>query len=215
MTGRSARIAILGGAFDPFHVGHIALARAAQVALTPDEFRLMPTGRSWQKPGQQTSAEHRLAMARIGAAELPGVSVDDREVRRQGPTYTVETLRELRAELGAHTCLILLLGSDQLHNLHTWWHYEELLALANLAITQRELTRLTNFPAPVEALVNAHGRDALSGAAAGELVFFRMPVTPVSSTHLRQALATGGPVDELVPRAVLDYIQANSLYRAH
>ncbi|MEZ5650304.1 MAG: nicotinate (nicotinamide) nucleotide adenylyltransferase [Burkholderiaceae bacterium] len=208
------RIAIFGGAFDPPHVGHLALARAAGVALAFDELRLMPTGRSWQKPGQRTGATHRLAMARLAAAELPGAVVDDREVSRDGPTYTVETLRELRAEVGPLVSLILLLGSDQLHNLHTWWHHEELLTLANLAVTQREMTRLADFPPPVESLLEHHGRQALSGAAHGELVFFRMPATPVSSSRLRHALAGGEPVDALLPRSVLEYIRRHALYLA-
>jgi nicotinate-nucleotide adenylyltransferase len=216
MTHPSAgtkRIAILGGAFDPFHIGHVALARAAREALVLDELVLMPTGHSWQKPGQRTPAEHRLAMARLAAAELGGVTVDDREVVRDGPTYTVETLRALRAELGPGACLILLLGSDQLHNLATWWHYEELLDLANLAVTQRESTPLTELPPPVEALLEKAGRQALSGAPAGEIVFFRMPPTPVSSTALRRAIARSEPVQELLPAGVLDYIHRHRLYR--
>lgn len=214
-TGANPRVAVFGGAFDPIHVGHMALARAARVALRLDTVHLMPTGESWQKPGQRTAARHRLAMTRIAAAGLEGAVVDDREVRRDGPTYTVETLRAMRAELGPSTCLILLLGSDQLHNLASWWHYEELLDLANLAVTQRDQVALRAFAEPVEALLARHGRDALSGAAAGELVFFRMPVTPVSSTRLRKALAAGEPVAELLPPGVHQYILEHGLYGTH
>ncbi|MEZ5739467.1 MAG: nicotinate (nicotinamide) nucleotide adenylyltransferase [Burkholderiaceae bacterium] len=209
----TTRIGLFGGSFDPIHVGHLALLRAAEVALDLSRIILMPTGRSWQKSGQRTPAGDRLAMTRLAVRGHDRWEVDDREVRRDGPSYTVDTLRSLRAELGPDVVLVLLLGSDQLHNLHTWDRHTELFELANLAITRREQVALRDFPPPVEALVVKHGRDALSGSPAGELVFFSMPAAPVSSTRLRQALAAGEPVAELIPAAVLDYIRLNGLYR--
>lgn len=208
------RIGLLGGTFDPIHIGHLALARAACEALRLDEMRLIPTGRSWQKDGATASSEQRLEMARLAIGDTPGWSVDDRELRRVGPTYTVDTLRELRVETGPDSALVLVLGSDQLHNLATWHRYRELLTFAHIAATQRGMRRLAEFEPEVEALLVAHGRDALpDDEAAGSIVFFRMPPVPVSATALRAAFSRGERPVELLPARVLDYIEHHHLYQ--
>lgn len=212
MTRR--RLGLLGGTFDPIHVGHLALARSARAALRLDEVVLLPTGASWQKSGVAAAPEQRLAMARLAVGKEPGLSVSDREVRRDGPSYTVDTLSELRAELGPDVALVLLLGSDQLRNLHTWHRWRELCSYAHLACTQRERVSLAQLPDPVEALVREHGREALPDAPAGAVVFFSMPPVPVSATAVRAQLARGERPDGLVPPAVLDYIGSHRLYRS-
>ena len=211
------RIGLLGGSFDPVHVGHLALARAAQVALGLTGMIFMPTGQSWQKQQQRTAPQHRLAMVRTAvnnaAAAEAGWQVDDREVLRDGPTYTIETLISLREELGPDTALVLLMGSDQLRNLATWHRYEELLTYCHIGATQREQIALHDFPPPVEALLDAHGRDALSNRPAGDIVFFRMPAVPVSSTRLRAGLTAGESFPELLPQGVDTYIDQHALYQ--
>lgn len=207
------RIGLLGGTFDPIHVGHLALARAAQQALPLDEVRFLPTGHSWQKQGAATAAGHRLAMTRLAVGDTPGWTVDTREIDRAGATYTVDTLRELREELGPEPALVLLLGSDQMRNLATWHRYRELLRHAHIAATQRGPHRLAEFDPRVEVLVATHGCDALPDAPAGAIVFFRMPPVPVSATGLREALARGERPAELLPAPVLDYIDRHHLYQ--
>jgi nicotinate-nucleotide adenylyltransferase len=207
------RIGLLGGTFDPIHVGHLALARAARIALPLDEVRLIPTGQPWQKGPGVAAATHRQAMAQLAARAEPWLSVDSREVLRPGLTYTVDTLAELRAQEGSAAALILLLGSDQLRNLATWHRHERLLELAHIAVTQRGSFALTDLPLAVEALVQQHGRDALPDEPCGSIVFFRMPPVPVSSTVLRQQLAEGARPVELLPMGVLDYIDRHGLYR--
>jgi len=207
------RIGLLGGTFNPIHVGHLALARAARVALQLDAVRLIPTGQPWQKGPGITPATHRLAMTQLAARAEPWLSVDNREVLRSGLTYTVDTLAELRAQEGSAAALILLLGSDQLRNLATWYRYERLLELAHIAVTQRGLFSLTDLPSAVEALMQRHGRDALPDEPCGSIVFFRMPAVPVSATVLRQQLAAGERPIELLPDGVLDYIDRHGLYR--
>lgn len=211
------RIGLLGGTFDPPHVGHLALARSARDAMGLNEVRLIPTGQSWQKPNARTAASDRLAMVHCalqGVGPAEGLVADDREVRRSGPTYTVDTLAELRKEVGPEAALVLILGSDQLHNLASWHRWRELLDLAHLAVTQRERVALSGLPEPVQALLDTHGQDALPDAPAGAIVLFRMPAVPVSATVLREQIRRCEPVSGLTPPAVLDYIAAHHLYRA-
>ena len=213
---RRRTIGILGGTFDPPHVGHLALARSARDALLLDEVRLMPTGQSWQKAASGASAAQRLdmvALALQGLSEGEHLRVDDREVRRNGPSYTVDTLAELRSELGPDPALVLVLGSDQLHNLPTWHRWQSLFDLAHVAATQRERIELSGLPAAVEAELDRRGRDALPDAPAGSIVFFRMPAVAVSATALRAQLARGERPEGLSPPAVLDYIASHRLYR--
>lgn len=207
------RIGILGGTFDPVHVGHLALARTARAALGLDEVRLVPTGSSWQKRGVVADAMQRLEMVRLAVAGEPGLVADDREVRRAGASYTIDTLAELRAELGPETAIVLLLGSDQLLNLPTWRRWRELMSLAHIACTQRERIGLERLPPEIDALVQAHGRERLPDSPAGAVVLFSMPPVPVSATALRAQLARGERPRELVPPAVLDYIDSHHLYR--
>jgi len=214
MTTARRRIGVLGGTFDPIHVGHLALARSARVALGVDEIRFMPTGISWQKSETQTEAQHRLEMVKRAIAGSTGFVVDDREVRRGGNSYTVDTLQEMRRELGEQTALVLLLGSDQLRNLATWRRYRELLEHAHIAVTRRERVSLARLPAAVEALVDEFGRDALPDTPSGSIVFFGMPFVPVSATALRDQLLSGDRPADLLPQSVLDYIDQHGLYRA-
>ena len=217
------RIGLLGGSFDPFHVGHLALGQAAGVALGLDQMRVIPTGDSWQKSGvgqAPTAARHRLAMARLAVAALPTASretclwsVDDLEIRRNGPTYTIDTLARLREREGPASALVLILGSDQFRNLASWHRWSELIDYAHLAITQREQVPLTGLPEPIETLLAQRGAEALPAAPAGSVVYFRMPAVPVSATRLRADLTAGRPVDGLLPAGVAHYIEQHHLYR--
>ncbi len=204
---------MLGGTFDPVHVGHLALGRSACVALSLDELRLMPTGVSWQKSGDTTPAADRIAMLRLAVANEPGWIVDTRETERDGPSYTIDTLVSLRAELGSECALVMIIGSDQLRNLASWHRWDELLDLCHIAATRRERVSLEALPAPVDALVAEHGADALPDAPAGGIVFFGMPPVPVSSTMLRSQIASGADVATLLPAGVADYIETRRLYR--
>lgn len=208
------RIGLLGGTFDPIHAGHLALGHAAREALRLDELRFVPTGQSWQKTGSGVDAAVRLEMVRLAVGATPGFAVDDREVRRAGPSYTIDTLIELRAELGPEPALVLVLGSDQLRNLATWHRYRELLQYAHIAATRRGAHPLNDLEPRVEALLAGHGREALPDAPSGAIVWFRMASVPVSATALRARLARGERPAELLPAAVLDYIERHRLYRA-
>ncbi len=207
------RIGLLGGTFDPVHVGHLALAHAARAALRLDEVRFIPTGRSWQKDDAGASAEQRLAMVRLAVEPIAGFLADSREVERVGPSYTIDTLEQIRAELGAEPALVFLMGSDQLRQLGSWHRGDELLEHAHIGCTRRGPGDSGPPDPTLAALLDAHGRDALPDEASGSVVFFAMPPVPVSATALRAGLARGDRPRELVPPAVLDYIQTHHLYR--
>lgn len=222
-TSSRARIGILGGSFNPVHVGHLALGQAAVQAFGLDRLIILPTGQSWQKAGMDhasVSATHRLAMMQIAVrplAEQPAPGgcewlVDDLEATRDGASYTVETLQTLRQRIGADPALILILGSDQLRNLATWHRWRELLDHGHIAATQRETVTLSDLPDAVEQLVHQHGRQVLPDAPAGSIVFFQMPPVAVSATALRRQVAGGVYPQELLPPGVADYIRLHRLY---
>jgi ribosome-associated protein len=208
------RIGLLGGTFDPVHVAHVALARAALAHLALDELRFVPTGRSWQKVDAGASAQQRIEMLDIATAGLPRTSIDERETKRAGASYTIDTLIELRAQLGEAAALVWIVGSDQLRNLPTWHRWEELLHYAHLAVARRAGDTLEALDARVRALVDVHACEDLPDAPAGSIVFFPMPPMQVSGSALRDRLARGGRPAELLPPGVLDYIDRNRLYRA-
>ncbi|MEK9776889.1 MAG: nicotinate (nicotinamide) nucleotide adenylyltransferase, partial [Quisquiliibacterium sp.] len=171
-----------------------------------------PSGQSWQKNASAASSEQRLQMVQLAISGQSRLLADGRETRRPGASYTIDTLVELRGELGDQTSIVLLLGSDQLRNLASWYRYRELLNYAHIACTQREQVSLQRLPAEVDQLLQAHGQDALPDTPAGAIVLFVMPPVPVSATALRERLAAGERPAELVPAKVLDYIDSHRLY---
>lgn len=193
---RRRRIGVLGGAFDPPHRAHRALAEAALAQLDLDALHIVPTGQAWHKARPLTDATHRLAMCQRAFGDLPGVVLDARELRRTGPSYTVDTLTELRAEHPAAE-LLLLLGADQWAALPTWKRWRDVLALATVVVAQR----------PGCVAPGPSGASALS---------LELPPLPVSSTAVRAAVAAGADdaaLRALVPAAVARYIVEHGLYR--
>ncbi|MFM7341529.1 MAG: nicotinate (nicotinamide) nucleotide adenylyltransferase, partial [Betaproteobacteria bacterium] len=136
MSVRAHRIGLLGGAFDPPHQAHVALARAALDQLELDELRIIPTGQAWHKSRSLTPGAHRLAMARLAFAGLPGVLVDDREIARGGPTYTIDTLQALHLEQ-PQAELYLVIGGDQWAAFTTWRRWREVAQRAHVCVVDR------------------------------------------------------------------------------
>jgi len=195
----AARIGLLGGSFDPVHSAHVALACAARDALGLDQVQLIPAAAPWQRKPLAASPEHRLAMLELAVAGLPGLAVNPLELRRAGRTYTVDTLRELPA--GPR--YVWLLGADQLANFCTWHAWQEIAGRVDLAVAGRPGAPLR----PPEALAQAlreHGRALL------HIPFDEMPV---SASDIRERLADGRPVGDMLPPAVQDYIARHQLYR--
>ena len=210
-------VAILGGTFDPIHQGHLALAEHFIRLLQPDELRVIPAGNPWQKEGRLAPAEHRAEMARLAFEErkIP-VTLDRREIERTGPTYTVDSLRELRAELGSETSLVLLLGADQLLRLDTWKDWQDLFRYAHLCAATRpgyghEVSRLPMVVA--EAFLRRHGALAQIRSTPSGLCHLSTELADeTSSTVIRDMLRSGKRPLTGLPPTVLDYIDKFHLY---
>ena len=218
----SACIALLGGSFDPVHHGHVALARLFADLIRPDELRVLPA-RPWQKAALKASDEHRVAMLSLAFADagLP-VTIDRRELELGSPSYTVETLRGLRAELGAEASIVFLMGADQLQNLDSWRDWQQLFALANLGVAARPGYTLDQDALPPAVARELAPRLAPPGQVrttpAGLVCMAHTLAVDISATQVRAALRQGGDsrtdVNLLVSPVVLDYIQHHNLYKS-
>jgi nicotinate-nucleotide adenylyltransferase len=219
-SNRPPRIGILGGSFDPPHVGHLALARTAKAYLQLDQLIVLPTGEPWHKAAPRTPAALRARMTQLCFSNEPRCTVDLRELDRSGPTYTVDTLRELRQE-HPQAALILLMGSDQFRRFDSWKDYQEILKLSHLAVTQRELVSLQNLAQVIDNLMAQYGKQALSATLAGDIVVFSMPPVAVSSTALRAQLTAESEqsttldaalLQPLIADSVLQFIRSEQIY---
>lgn len=211
-------IALLGGSFDPVHNGHIALGNYFAKLLFPDELRILPAGNPWQKQGLQASPEHRVEMVKRAFAGLSvPVAIDAQEIRRNAPTYTIDTLRALRAELGADACIAFLIGADQVQQLHTWKDWQQLFDYAHICAASRPGFALddAHLPAPVahEFARRKGTPDQLRNSAHGLTYLATNLAVDISATEIRAALQHGRQADSLIPPAVLDYIKHHHLYQ--
>ena len=197
MSTAPTRVGMFGGAFDPPHRAHGLLAQAAVRQLGLDRLVVLPTGDAWHKARTLSPAADRLAMARLAFAGLPRVEVDDRELRRTGPTYSIDTLRELQAEHpGAQ--LVLVMGEDQAGDFTRWRAWEDIARLAILAVAGR------GSGAGIAAL------RALPGVRVEAL---ELPQMPESATEIRGRLTAGEDISALVEPAVARYIESHPLYQ--
>lgn len=193
------RQGLLGGSFDPIHLAHVALARHALEHLGLDEVVLIPAARPWQRGSLGASAQQRLDMLRLAIADIPGLEISTVEIDRDGPTYTIDTLRGLPRD----TEYFWILGADQLANFCTWKEWQEIVALVHLAVAARPGSELTP-PAELAARLAALER---------QLHVVPMPPTNISATAIRERIAAGLPTDGMLHPAVAQYIRHNGLYR--
>ncbi|MEY4027066.1 MAG: Nicotinate-nucleotide adenylyltransferase [Pseudomonadota bacterium] len=204
------RLGVFGGAFDPPHLAHVALVEAAVAALQLDQVRVLPTGLAWHKTRTLSEAHHRLAMTRLAYQHLPQVVVDDREIRRSGASYTVDTLRELQAEF-PQAQLYLLLGDDQRRALPSWHQIDEIGRIAIICAAGRDMAvRAWN-----EELGALQTTPPLSDKLQARIRTLEMPLMPHSATDIRELLAKEQAITSLVPPAVERYIHEHHLYRPH
>ncbi len=209
-------IGVFGGTFDPIHLGHLRLAEEMAEAVGLASVRFVPAGRPPHRGAPCIAGQHRLEMARRAVAGNPRFVVDDREIRRDAPSYTVDTLADLRTELGDAQPVWLLLGADAFLGLPGWHDWRRLFALAHIAVAERPGAPLLQSDALPETLrAEIAARQVADGPAAGPagaVLLRHMTPLAISATAIREALAHGRSVRYLLPDAVLDYIQENRLY---
>jgi len=211
-------VGILGGTFDPIHYAHLRLAEELADALDLAQVRLVPASVPPHRASPQVSAAHRADMVRLACGDNTRFVLDDRECRRAGPSYTVDTLLELRAELGSARSLCLLMGLDAFLGLATWSRWERLFDLAHVVIAHRPGFALDPGAVPVTLTRELEARRAqatraLQQSPAG-LVWLQA-VTPldISATAIREAIREQRSPRYLLPDSVLDYIHRSSLYK--
>lgn len=206
---------LYGGTFDPVHAGHLAVARAARAALAAD-IALLPAADPPHRAAPGASALQRAHMLELAIAGEPGLRVDRRELHRDGPSYTVDTLRELRADAGPDAPLAWLVGADAFRGLASWHEWTRLMGLAHFVVAVRPGHDLTGLPPELAAA--CAGRWAgtpmdLVQVPAGRLFRLDMPLHPASATELRRRLRAGEGDGGWLAPAVKDYVASQGLYR--
>lgn len=211
-------IVLLGGSFDPVHNGHLALADYFVQLLQPDELRIIPAGNPWQKHGLQASAGDRVAMVqRAFDAQRVPTRIDRQEIERDSATYTIDTLRAVRAELGADVSLVFLIGADQLQHLNTWQQWDRMFDHAHICAASRPGFALDAGHVPQDVTRQFAARagtpDRIRATPHGLAYLATDLEVDISATAIRAALQRGERPDALVPAGVLDYIEQHHLYR--
>ncbi|MDB4528412.1 nicotinate (nicotinamide) nucleotide adenylyltransferase [Pseudomonadales bacterium] len=218
------RIGVLGGSFDPVHSGHIASVLELAKRFDFEHIKLLPVGQHALKQAPLALAAHRKAMLDLAVRSYPQLIVDDRELRREGASYTIDTCCELRSELGDEATICFIVGSDVLGQLHLWQRWEELLGVVNLVVMRRAGISANELIAPeVKALLGTS--VAQIDRPYGQLASVSLGEYPISSTQLRRELVQRNDVtsstealnachlwQQSLPADVWEYIVAHDLY---
>jgi nicotinate-nucleotide adenylyltransferase len=212
-------IVLLGGSFDPVHQGHVALARHFFELLKPDEVRVIPAGNPWQKGHLQAPAPDRVAMIRCAFdTQLMPVSIDQQEIRRHTATYTIDTLKAIRAEMGPQASIVFLIGADQLQHLDTWHEWQQLFNHAHICAASRPGFSTDASLIPEQVYQEFSRRAALPeqirSSACGMTYLAKDLSVDVSATEIRTVIQRGERPELLVPPRVLDYIELHHLYKS-
>lgn len=206
-------IGILGGTFDPIHFGHLRPALEVMAYLPLRELRFMPCHIPPHRRTPLASAAQRCAMVALAIADQPGFVLDQRELGRSGPSYSVDTLRSVRAECGPRQSVCLLMGMDAFAGLRSWYRWEEVLSLAHIVVAHRPghlaSCELEDWVQPVYTEQPARLREQPAGC----VLFHAVSQMDISASTIRGLLAQGDSPRYLLPDAVLDYIAAQGLYR--
>jgi nicotinate-nucleotide adenylyltransferase len=215
----SAPVGILGGTFDPVHYGHLRLAEEVGEKLKLAEVRFIPSGTPPHRTAPRVEAGHRLEMVRRATAGNALFTVDDREIRRPGPGYSVDTLAAIRAEVGVSRPLAMLVGADAFLDLATWSRWQALFDLAHVVVAHRPGYPVDSWqsrmPEPLAREYSsrlAHQPLAVHLAPAGGIIVTAIAALDISATAIRDAVQAGASPRYLLPDPVLDYIQQHRLY---
>lgn len=210
-------VGIFGGTFDPIHLAHLRLAEEVADRLGLAQVRFIPSNIPPHRASPSVTPQHRLQMVNLAIRGNPRFALDDRECRRAGASYTVDTLREVRVEIGSAAPMYLLMGMDAYNLLTTWSRWRELYALAHIVIAHRpgHLLDLAALDDDLARETGARLADAndLARAPAGKVTTLDIPALDISATGIRARLRAGHSVRYLLPADVLDYIELHHLYK--
>ena len=211
---KTSAIAIFGGTFDPVHYGHLRAAAEVAEQLGVSDFRLLPAGQPPHRASTWAAARHRTAMLELALAPHADLSVDDREIVRAGPSYMVDTLASIRAEVG-DLPVLLCVGQDAANQLDRWYQWERLLELAHLIVMTRPKTKPQYSDRLKAAFAGCEtcATDQLMHSPAGKVCAVEVTRLAISSTHIREQLAGGRDPRFLLPSTVLAYIRKHGLYQ--
>ncbi|MEN6521518.1 MAG: nicotinate-nucleotide adenylyltransferase [Armatimonadota bacterium] len=199
--GSGARIGIIGGTFDPIHLGHLIIAEEARYQFQLDRVIFIPAGVPPHKPDRPiTDKEHRFDMTVLATEDNPAFEVSRIEIDRSGPSYAVDTLAELKKIYGNNTRLFFIIGADAILEILTWYKPEKLRCMCRFIATTRPGYRLSDV------------KKKLPEEYLERITFMDAPGVNVSATDLRNRAASGRPIKYMVPKAVEDYITDNKLY---
>lgn len=197
------KIGVLGGTFDPIHIGHLAVAEQVRVRLDLAEVVFVPAGQPWLKTNSAISpAQHRVEMARLAIADRPCFKLSMVEVERPGPSYTVDTIADLQAQFGAGEELFFILGWDSLAQLPQWHEPSRLVTMCHLVAVPRPGYQLPDLKS-LEAVIQGLSRS---------LVLLDRPEVDIDATEIRSRVARGLSISQLVPAPVDRYIKQHKLY---
>jgi len=206
-------LGIFGGTFDPVHIGHITLAAEIKTHLLMDQMSLIPCRLPPHRDRPSASDQDRLQMLRLATADT-SLLVDERELKREGPSYTFDTLQSLRAEHGETASIICCMGMDAFAYFNTWYRWQDILSLAHLAVIARAGNH-QDVNADIHALLAQYQcteKTALKNTPAGNIYLTQLSQIPVSSTQVRQQLAKGILSPNTLTPTVYQYIQERGLY---
>lgn len=209
-------IGILGGTFDPLHFGHLRLAQEVAEALNLAEVRFIPGGTPPHRARPQGDATDRVVMVQLAIADNPLFVLDDRETRRSGPSYSVDTLAELRAEVGQACPLVLIVGADAFLGLSRWHRWREIFGLAHIAVAHRPGAVLSDIQDDLLAREFAQRQvndmQMVQSTPAGSIVVAPITALDISATAIRASLRAGRSVRYLLPEVLIAYISHNYLF---
>ena len=214
-----AAIGLFGGTFDPVHFGHLRLATELAEAFHLDSVIFIPAGLPYHRGrGAHGTNDQRLTMLKLATQRDARFDVDDRELRREGPTYTFDTLTEIRKERGPELPILFLCGSDSFASIDTWHRWTELFDLAHFVIAIRAGDEAWQskgpgaFPKQVWPRITLNARE-LAASPAGKIVTFVMTPLAISSSAIRNIAAEGASIRYLSPDPVVEYVRSHDLYK--
>lgn len=206
-------IGILGGTFDPIHLGHLQLARELYQRIPLQEIRFIPAYQPVHRNSPKANTNDRLNMLKLALIDQAGFVIDERELQRQGPSFMIDTLISLRKEMPENS-LCLLMATDAFAGFDSWHRWQEILNYAHIIVVNRPEIPFT-YSAMLQQFILQHKteqKELLTTKTHGYLYFMNIPALPISATNIRQQIAAGQQPENLLPKKVWEYIEKHNLY---